>query len=569
MFLPVHRRDTRALASVGRMLLTVLLMAVALSNVILPLIEQRWRQLSLGEPPIDFNVLGWGQDGLIVAGLLLLLLGRALVRGKRQAWLLSVALFTYSFLDTFLEKSYWFSLVLTGCMLLLLFLLAPLFSVRSNTASFLRGYSVLALMGVCIFGYGTALRVLQHGRIAPFLFTRADILFTLRILCFLVLVYGMMAILRPVHLHTSLWHSERLRTERVVQSYGCLALVYFALSADKHYFWSETGLSLIAYRVVQGVALALGDPIGPEEEREHILKAFLAFCQRQDWRVGLYQASPHTHAFCQKYDLYPYKIGEEAVIDIASFTIQGKSGAAVRHAVSRAKRDGVSIHCLYGQTLPDTLFSGMKHLSVTWMQEQKIQRQLGFSMGRFPTDWSPELLTVVALSSTGEVQAFLTWTPMYAGEGWALDVMRRGKETSPGTMEFLIAESVAWAKIHGDKRMSLGLAPLAGLIGTLSHSSTLSFIERSAAYLHHQGLLLGQYRSLYAFKAKFQPQWEERYMIVSERQSLPQILLAMARVHGYGIRPLLRDAWSALHSLKTLVYAYKDLRLAKEKKQEV
>ncbi len=131
----------------------------------------------------DFNVLAWGQDGLIVAGLLFLLLGRALLRGKRQAWLLSVALFTYSFLDTCLEKSYWLSLVLTGCMLLLFLLLAPLFSVRSNTASFLRGYSVLALVGVCIFGYGTALHVLQHGKIVPFLFTRADVLLTLRILC--------------------------------------------------------------------------------------------------------------------------------------------------------------------------------------------------------------------------------------------------------------------------------------------------------------------------------------------------------------------------------------------------
>lgn len=202
------------------------------------------------------------------------------------------------------------------------------------------------------------------------------------------------------------------------------------------------------------------------------------------------------------------------------------------------------------------------------MQEQKIQKQLGFSMGRFPLDWSPELLTVVALSATGEVQAFLTWTPMYAGKGWALDVMRRGKDTSPGTMEFLIAESVAWAKTHGDKRMSLGLAPLAGLINTISHPASLSLVERSAAYLHHQGLLLGQYRSLYAFKAKFQPQWEERYIIVSERQSLPQILLAVARVHGYGVRPFLQEAWSALHPLKTLVNACKSVEFAKEKKQE-
>lgn len=73
MFLPVQRRDRLSVAPVVRMLLTVLLMAVALSNIIIPLMEQRWRYLALGEPPLDLNVLSWGQDGLIVAGLLLLL----------------------------------------------------------------------------------------------------------------------------------------------------------------------------------------------------------------------------------------------------------------------------------------------------------------------------------------------------------------------------------------------------------------------------------------------------------------------------------------------------------------
>lgn len=542
MFFPAPRRDTLPLAAVGRLLLTMLLMAVALSNIIIPVIGSRWQPLSAVEPPIDLTLLGWGQEGLIVASLLLLLLGRALARGKRHAWVLSLVLFALSLLDTCLEKPYWLSLILTVSMLVLLLLFTPLFSVRSNTGSFLRGYSALALGSLC---YGTALQFLRHGSIAPFLFTRADVLLVLRGLCFLVLWYGVMAILRPVRLGSYSRQTERKQTERVVRQYGHLALVYFTLSADKCYFWSKTGRSFIAYRVTGGVLLSLGDPVGPQEEREDFLRAFLTFCHQQDWCMALYQASPQTRLLCQKQGISAYKIGEEALVDVVHFTMQGKHGAAVRHAVTRAKRENVTVQCWHQQALPDAVFADMKRLSSVWMQERKIQKQFGFSMGRFPIDWSPDLLTVIAFGAQGEVQAFLTWTPLYAGEGWALDVMRRGKETAPGTMEFLIAEAIAWAKEHGYKQMSLGLAPLAGLLDTL-RSSSPSFVEQSAAYLHQRGVLLGQYRSLYAFKAKFQPQWEERYLIVSERRALPQTLLALARVHGYSVSSLMREIWSAV-----------------------
>src|ERR1700686_5139024 len=103
--------------------------------------------------------------------------------------------------------------------------------------------------------------------------------------------------------------------------------------------------------------------------------------------------------------------------------------------------------------------------------------------------------------------------------------------------------------------MSLGLAPLAGLGGeTLSatcnpaeceqRTRSTSLLERSAAFLHRRGIVLDTYRSLYAFKAKFQPGWESRYLIVSEGQALPRILLALARLHGTGWGNMLTEAWT-------------------------
>jgi phosphatidylglycerol lysyltransferase len=178
----------------------------------------------------------------------------------------------------------------------------------------------------------------------------------------------------------------------------------------------------------------------------------------------------------------------------------------------------------------------------------------------------------VALGPDDEVQAFVTWTPLYAGDGWSLDNMRRAATTEPGAMELLLAECITWAKGRGCARVTLGLAPFAGVGAAEATSSRrasgrglsgagggtattrpdaegappASLLERSAAYLHRRGLLLGNYRSLHAFKAKFQVDWQPRYLMVGELGALPRVLSALGVAMGVGWRGLLRDAWEGL-----------------------
>jgi len=136
--------------------------------------------------------------------------------------------------------------------------------------------------------------------------------------------------------------------------------------------------------------------------------------------------------------------------------------------------------------------------------------------------------------------------------------MRRAQITAPGTMEFLIAESVEWARARGYQAMSLSLAPLAGLKDEVQEinnlvtpprwriSSSARLLQRSAAYLHRRGLLLGNYRSLYFFKHKFQPVWEPRYLVVNDAATLPRVLIALAVVHGMQWRAAVRDVCASV-----------------------
>jgi phosphatidylglycerol lysyltransferase len=547
MFPTARRKPLPLLAAMGRNALALGFVAALTVSMVAALMAHPSRHIIVFAEIFNLDGLGWGRDGVIALGALLLLVARALTRGKRQAWWLSVGLLAFSLLSA--ERGHRATTLLILGLLVALLMLTPLFSTRSDARAVMRGYLALALGIACILSYGLVYHALRHGVALVATVSLWRILFILHVLAFLILSYGVVQVLRPVLAAGGLPQNERLRAREVVRRYGCLATAYFALGADKRYFWSETGQSLIAYRVVQGVALALGDPIGPEAEREPFLRAFLAFCRRQDWPVVFYQASPRMQALCQEQGLHVYKIGEEGMIDVTRFTLQESAMAPVRHSVARARRAGITVQCWQGEAIPEAVFAGMKRISMGWLDEQKIRGQMGFSMGRFPADWSPELLTVVALGPAGQVQAFLTWTPLYAGNGWALDNMRRVKETAPGVMELLLAESVEWAKAEGYAQMSLGLAPLAGLTddpdGALNIAawlralSTAPLLECTAAFLHRRGVLLGNYRSLHHFKAKFQPDWEARYLIVSERAALPRMLAALARAHGNDWRHML------------------------------
>lgn len=561
-----HRHAWRSLAQAGRVALALFVLTVAGVNLVVAFGAQPWTPLTLVEQVVDLDGLGWGRVGVLTVAVLLALVARALARGKRQAWLLSVGILALSLVLEVLEGANLHSMLVVIMLLVVLVALAPLFPTRSNLPATMRGYAALACGGWLTWAHTFLLHLTRAGVYPSPVLPVAPLLVFTRLLTYAILGYGVVQLLSPALGRRCSGAEERLRAAAVIAGYGWISTIYFARGADKSYFWSPTGRSLIAYRMTLGVALALSDPIGPEEEREETLRAFIAYCRQQDWQVALYQATCEMKQVCRRMGMHAVKIGEDPIVELDRFTLQGKIGAPVRHSVARARRGGLSVRIFQGEPLPAELFAGMHRISDAWLRHQKAAVQFGYSMGRFPFDWNEELLTAVALGPDGAVQAFVTWTPLYAGNGWALDNMRRAETTEPGAMELLLAESLAWARERGAERMTLGLVPFAGLTSAAAETSggtgkaagqpetagSPTLLERSAAYLHRRGLLLGNYRSLYAFKAKFQVEWHPRYLVVGELGALPQVLSALAVAMGAGWRGMLLDAWEALRSGREL-----------------
>jgi phosphatidylglycerol lysyltransferase len=534
----LRKLSTVPLGRYARFIPACFLVGFALCGVLMGILVKPWAPTYL---------LGLGRMGGIAIWLLLLLVARALARGKRHAWLLSVGLLSllgaFSFENRGVRVLFPFILAVSVAFIAL----APLFRTRSDPRALLRGYASLVVGSAALVSHRA-----MYGLLRPAIPQPYSLLFLIRFAAFLFLGIGVIEILRPVlprHVHSS---AEPERARSVVKRYGCHSLAHYTLGPNMSYFWADSGQAFLAYRICQGVAVMLGDPIGREEELAALVQRFCMFCRRLDWDFAIYQASPATLTYLDSEGVYAIKVGEEAIIDTTTFTLQGRVGAPVRHAIARARRDNVTVTIWHGETIPELVCAGMRQVSTAWLHAQHTYTQMGFSMGRFPADWSPELLTAVALSRNGAVLAFLTWTPLYRGNGWTLDNMRRVEQTPPGTMEYLIAESVEWARVRGFRSMSLSLAPMAGLreevreINELAaprwrSSSSARLLQRSAAYLHRRGLLLGNYRSLFAFKNKFQPTWQPRYLVLTDASALPRVLIALAVVHGMGWHAAIRD----------------------------
>jgi lysylphosphatidylglycerol synthetase-like protein (DUF2156 family) len=367
----------------------------------------------------------------------------------------------------------------------------------------------------------------------------------------------------PVNQRTPLRHPEA----GLLQLYGSHPLAFFGMAAENEQFLAPGEQGVITYRVVNRVAVALGDPLCAPEAVEEVTRSFLAFCRAQGFRVAFYQARPEYLAIYRTLHLHAFKMGEEAMLFPQTFTLQGSALAKVRTRCRHAEREGVQIQWYEG-VLPAPVMQQLASVSDAWLERKggRHTEETGFSMGRFyeiqtnarradrltglllPSHGAfpaLPLVTGVALTRSGQACAFVTFTPIYgvaegsegAGQrwGWALDLMRRTADAPSGAMDLLLVQAIERFRARGAHRVSLALVALADT------RQELAFPWRHLADVTTRRMGLFEHRrTLLRFKQKFAPCWESRYLVASSRFALPSIALAVLRLRHYSGRGLMR-----------------------------
>lgn len=519
---------------------------VGIADMLSAIVPKLNWDILLGAWPI--NHPSGPQKLTVVVGFFLIMLSYGLIRGKKQAWAITLALLFLSFFLHILRGGSVLASIVALALLLLLVLLARFFRARSDPPSVRRGYIALVLgLGIVlfytIFGFitlyqqfesvvdrfgidGVLLRLITnaHLHLSPgtqaFFLDRA-----FPLLCVSAVLFGMFSILRPVAATLLPDEEARQTVQRHTRTYGKNSISYFAFSEEKSYFFSSSGKSVISYVLEGQVAVVAGDPIGPDSEVITAIEEFMAFCREQDWTIVLWQVRDDLAPVYRSLGLHLLKIGEDAVIDTQKFTLKGGAMANVRSSAKRAEKDGVSVIFYRGTVQDYEQRMQMEVISQQWLA-QKGGSEMGFSMGHFDLEGDPEQITALAVDTTNRVHAFVSFVPIYGRHGWGLDLLRRAERCAPGTIELLLARSIEYLKSGGAAMVSLGLAPLSN-----ANNDDATLLDTSVDFLTHRFGSLSKSQSLFNFKKKFQPTWESRYLVFSNTLTLPKIGWALYKAH--------------------------------------
>lgn len=337
-------------------------------------------------------------------------------------------------------------------------------------------------------------------------------------------LYSGFVLFRPVAYRFRFNGHDASVAEQIVARHGQTAQDYFKQWPDKSFFFSASGQSFLAYRVSNGYALVLGDPVGPSGNLESTVAEFVAFCRNRGWRVGFHQVSSQLLSVYSALGFRRLKVGDDAIVDLSKFSLQGSSMKEFRNTVNRLDRLGYRIQ-RFDPTIPGPVLDELQRISDSWL-EIPGHRERQFTLGRFERWYVQTSPVYVAFDSANEAVAFLNLVPSY-GPGLAtVDLMRRRPDCVNGLMDYLFAKVFLDLKQRGELRFCLGMAPLSDE----NHTHAASCDERVVHWVMKRLPFLFRADSLRRFKAKYADEWIPRYTVYQSRQDLPRLALALRRI---------------------------------------
>lgn len=524
--------------------LTGVVGVVNLVSAVTPSLPERVEWL---KPIFPFYVRAGGHIFAAVSGFILLTLATNLLKRKRVAWLLTIILLIISICSHLVKGLDYEECLLAGVLLIQLLVMRKVFVAQSDRPSIAQGIRVM--MGALLFTlvYGTlGFYILDRQYTVNFNFseaiwqtfamfftddnagltprTRFGIFFanSIYFVSVITLTYAFLMLLRPVLLTNGATTEERQRAKKIVQQYGESSLAQFTLLDDKTYYFSPSGGSVVAYVQKGRGAIALGDPIGAKEDRREAIIGFQQFCDRNDWYSAFYQTSYKDINLYRSLGFRVLQIGEEAIIDLNSFSMKGKANQNLRTAVNRLTKTGHQFKA-YEPPLTEELLTQLKAVSDQWLRLMQGSEKR-FSVGWFDNNYLRNCWVGV-VEVEGKITAFANVVSGYHLSQMTVDLMRHREQIEPGTMDFLFISMFQHFQQQGIAEFNLGLSALSG-VGETPQSPRL---ERALQYLSQHLNQFYNFKGLHAYKAKFHPRWESRYLVYPSLTALPDVVVGLVR----------------------------------------
>jgi phosphatidylglycerol lysyltransferase len=299
-------------------------------------------------------------------------------------------------------------------------------------------------------------------------------------------------------------------------------LTHVIFLKDKNLYWAQNDAVLLAYEDIGNKLVVLGDPIGDSTLFKNAIEDFQTFADKFGHTPVFYQVSEKYFPYYHDNGYYFFKLGEEAVINLDTFSLSGGGhNQSLRSAKNRLQKEGFKFEILNPPFSKD-IVSEVKLISDIWLGKRK---EKGFSLGFFSESYIQSSPVAVFRNADDQIVAFATIMPAYDEISLSVDLMRFDHNASPnGTMDALFVNLILWSKEQNYKYFNLGMAPLSNVgLAPFAHEQ-----EKLAKFVYKFGNYWYKFSGLRNYKEKFHPDWEPRYLAYPKFISLPTLLIELA-----------------------------------------
>ena len=340
--------------------------------------------------------------------------------------------------------------------------------------------------------------------------------------------------------------SERQEADKLVE-YGGESMSFMTTWEGNSYWFSPSGHSGIAYRLLHGIALTTTGPFGDPDEYADDLDEFTRFCTAHSWSPVFYSIHKPQRDLLAARGWSTLTVGTEMVVTPSLWQTKGKKWQDIRTAINKAKRDNITDLLTTFNDASWDVQSQIVDISEQWA-ELKALPEMKFTLGGLDELRDPRMAILYAVDDQGKVLAVTSWMPTYRqGQviGWTLDFMRHRTDSPNGIMEFLIARMAERLRDQGTAEfMSLSAAPLAGMDSSEDQTAFLQHALHMVADLMEPAY---GFRSLFFFKKKFQPSEHPVYICYPDPAQLAQIGLAVVQAYLPNLKA--SQAWDAIKTI--------------------
>jgi phosphatidylglycerol lysyltransferase len=519
---------------------------VNIMSVLTPAIPER---LQILKDFLIIDIVSFSNSFVLIAGLLLLITAAFMLRGLRTAWWFALVLSIVSILGHITKgidyEEATIALLIVGSLLAT----KKEYYIKTNPKLRTIGIqtALLSVASVLLFGIVgfyfldkrhfqidfNLIQSVQYTLQNFFLFGSRDLvpndpfardfLNLIKISGFVSIFFLAYTLVRPYVFKKAHAEDEIARAKSLVQQFGNSSLDYFKTYSDKFIFAPPDINAFIAYRTSKNFAIVLEDPVAENSEMmKKCIISFSKYCYINGLKEVYYRVPKESLPVYTELSRNNLFLGQEGIVDLSTFSLEGSDKKSIRNALNKINEQGYLTH-VNTPPLRDGLIQKLKAVSEEWLK-QTGRTEIIFSQGMFVEKEIKEQTVITVENREEKIIAFLNLIPDNVKDEGTYDLLRKTADAPNGIMDYMLIELFKYYKTIGIKYVNLGFAPMSGL------DDPHNFPEKSMKFAYEKIRSFSHYKGQREYKEKFDPQWNDKYLIYSNDYDLLQVPGVLARV---------------------------------------